>query len=564
MVSRRALRFGLGELQAKGPARHVPRAMERLCGAWCFCRRAGALMPSEFFRVRLIAVNFDEGMLGLRLSLRLAVFALLMATLTMAQSVKPLSDFAEWIGAPALSPDGKTLAFEGDQNGISSGIFLRPFAGGENIYFAGRDSKEGLPTNPRWSRDGKQIAFLRFYCESCNHELFLKNYPRGSEHGLGEVCGNPPSWTPDGRFLVAAEPLESNEECRLALIPADGRRRIKMGEEGDLAAVSPDGTRLAFAAGNQLKLASLTADFRIAGAPVTLAKEPHAISSIHWVPDGHALLYQVLADGNHYSRLVSIEGASFPGRLVNPGGDIEISQILADGNGLGTQLGGESTLWRVDLRAAIQKPERVRSVPWTDHHLCVSPNGQMVAFATNRNGPTQIWVSRLDGSDPRVLVSAIPPFDTYGDRTGIDGISWSPNGKWIALVTEPGIGHGVDDARLFLAPADGGPLRVLVNLCSGAREAPPWSDDGRFVFIDKEDANYKSNYFQVDILTGKQAAVRADRLPVAAYKLAPLPSGAEQPHLAQDGRFLYFQRDERTENRIVAIHDFLPRLAASQ
>ena len=72
-------------------------------------------------------------------------------------------------------------------------------------------------------------------------------------------------------------------------------------------------------------------------------------------------------------------------------------------------------------------------MPWTDQYLSVSPNGEMLAFATNRRGPTQIWVSRIDGSSPRVLVPTIPPFGAYGDRTGVDGISWSPDGSGLRL-----------------------------------------------------------------------------------------------------------------------------------
>jgi Tol biopolymer transport system component len=503
-------------------------------------------------------------MFGFRVSRRIIALALVIAAQSVAQSVKALTDSSEFefADSPALSPDGKTLAFAGARADYSCWIFVRALGGGPSTDLAGRGSKEGCPGNARWSPDGKRIVFSRDYCESCNDELFVAGYPSGGEQLLGEVCKYPASWTPDGRFLIGAEPIGVTEECAIALIPVDGSRRVRLIAKGDIAAVSPDGRRLAYSTRNQLKVADLTSSYRIAGAPVTLAREPHAISSINWVPGGRAVLYQVWADGNYYSRLVSAKGLLSP-RIVNPGGDIEISQILADGSGLGTEHGGESALWRVDLSAATQEPERVRGVAWTDQFLCVSPDGELLAFAANRNGPTQIWISRLDGSDPRVLVPTIPPFGMYGDGTSISGISWSPDGRWIALLTEPGIGHGVDDARMLLVPAAGGPLRVLVEL-SQSSGAPPWSADSRFVFTTKEDENYKASYFQVEVLNGRQTAVPEGRLPPAPRGLTPLPSGAQQPHLAQDGRFLYFQERDPTKGRLVTISRLVSGAAGSR
>jgi dipeptidyl aminopeptidase/acylaminoacyl peptidase len=274
-----------------------------------------------------IGGTFEANMIGFRISHTLITFALVIGPSLVAQVVRPLTDFDQWIvGAPSLSPEGKTLAFEWEKPGLSERIFLRPFSGGRAISFASIDDKDGHPTNPSWSPDGKQLAFLRDYCASCNHELFVKGYPDGHERQLGEVCWSRPSWTPDSRFLVASQPIgNDNEECRAVLIPADGSRRINLvAAESDLAAVSQDGKRLAYAAGNQLKLAGPTADLHVAETPVTLAKEPHAIWSINWVPDGHAIFYQVVADGNYYSRLVMTEGAPSP-RTVNLHGNIEIA-----------------------------------------------------------------------------------------------------------------------------------------------------------------------------------------------------------------------------------------------
>jgi len=488
-----------------------------------------------------------------------AALTLVLAMPSMAQSIHPITDRHDWISSPALSPDGTALAVEWAKSDSSLGIFVRPFGGGQFRPFAGRDSKDGSPTHPRWSPDGNKIAFLRSYCHHCDHQLFVRSYPRGAERRLGAVCGSPASWTPDGRYLIAVEPNGTvDEECRVVLIPVDGGSRVILSNKGDVVALSPDGKKLAYAVGNELKLVSLTTDFRISGTPVTVTREPHAISTINWVPDGRAFIYQVWSDGNPYTRFVSTEGVLSRGHLINLGAKINISQVLTDGRALGTETDGRSALWRVDLKAARQEPERVRGIEWTDHLLSVSPDGQSLAFATNRNAPTQIWVSRFDGSNPRVLVSAIPPFNEFGDWTAIDGISWSPNGEWIALRTQPGIGHGNDDARLFVVPSTGGRLRVLAELCSQGDGAPSWSTDSRSVFFSRDDEKDRASLFQVEISSGRQSVDPGDRLPSARDALVSSPSGARQPHMAQDGRFLYFQKSEREKRRIVLIRNLLP------
>lgn len=427
---------------------------------------------------------------------------------------------------------------------------MRPLSGGKPVHFAG-GQKDGGPGSPRWSPDGRQIAFLRFYCHNCNEKLFVKQFPNGSEKLLGEVCGGTPSWTPDGQFIVATELAGQSAgwgPCRLVLIPLDGGSRIRIAEEGDELALTADGKRLAYAAGNLVKAVDLDAQYRFASAPIEIAREPHAISSLHWSADGRTLVYQV----RNYTKVVR-DGAS---RVIRTGSRIGISQILADGSGLGTEDRLAATLWRVDLKAERVEPEKIRSVPWTDDELSVSPDGQRLAFSTARNGPTQIWVSRMDGSDARVLISAIPPFDWYGDRTLVDGVSWSPDGKWIAMATQPGIGHGDTSGRIFVVPSAGGRLRKVID--SGPAGSPPvWTEDGKSLYTVKYSEDYKASYFLADIATGSLTPIAEEKVP----KLPPVPrpEGSGQRHVAQAGRFLYYEAPVNWKPRLVRVEGLVPR-----
>jgi Tol biopolymer transport system component len=137
--------------------------------------------------------------------MKLAGFlSMLCGLLCAAQTITPLSGRADGLSSPALSPDRMMLAYDAVSPDYSIWIDVRPFTGGKAVHFAGWQDNAG-PNSPRWSPDGKRIAFLRFYCHSCNHKLFVKDFPSGPEKLLGEVCGGTPSWTPDGRFLIATE-----------------------------------------------------------------------------------------------------------------------------------------------------------------------------------------------------------------------------------------------------------------------------------------------------------------------------------------------------------------------
>jgi hypothetical protein len=228
---------------------------------------------------------------------------------------------------------------------------------------------------------------LRFYCHSCNHKLFIRQFPKGPERLLGEVCGGTPSWTPDGRFLIATEIVGEDAgwgPCRLVLVPVQGGARVRLAREGDEFALTTDGKRLAYAAGNTLKTVHLDANYRFADAPLEMAREPHAIASLHWSGDGQTLIYQGpgVYQGSGYTKAVT-DGVM---RLINPGAHVDISQVLSDGSALGTEKVGRSELWRVDLKAAPQRPVSRRTVAGVRHHsersdadLGVTPGWQRCA-----------------------------------------------------------------------------------------------------------------------------------------------------------------------------------------
>ncbi len=106
------------------------------------------------------------------------------------------------IELPRWSPDGKQIAFMGRTGGAPFRIFVIPAAGGKSREASEGTDNQGAPT---WSPDGRRLVYGRVRCQeekTCAiQEIDLKNHRQtmvpGSE-GLTTA-----RWSPDGRYVAA-------------------------------------------------------------------------------------------------------------------------------------------------------------------------------------------------------------------------------------------------------------------------------------------------------------------------------------------------------------------------
>jgi Tol biopolymer transport system component len=113
-----------------------------------------------------------------------------------------------------------------------------------------------------------------------------------------------------------------------------------------------------------------------------------------------------------------------------------------------------------------------------------SPNGEQIAFVSTGNGNEDIYVMNADGSDQRQLTDH-EDNDLHPD--------WSPDGTRIIFVSDRD-----GDMEIYVMDSDGGNQRRLTHTSAGDMR-PDWSPDGKQILFNSErDGNWEIYVMEAD------------------------------------------------------------------
>jgi len=447
-----------------------------------------------------------------------------------ALTAVPLTSYPGDETSPSLSPDGSQVAFawNGDKQD-NFDIYAQVIGSGKPLRLTTNPAPDFYPV---WSPDGRYIAFLRY--QSGNSSIVLISPLGGTERIVGEASSYGLAWAPDSRWIAYTEAIAPGNNAGIFLLSIETgeRRRLTTAPKpfwDCWPAFSPDGRALALMrygkALSAVYLVPLSDAFQPKGEPRQLSTQDTISITPAWSADGREIIFSAGHQLAH--RLLSIRAdRALSGRSPGPA-KAEVLPVTGDIVDYPAVSGARRRLvyrksnldldvWRIDLDERVPNPVARSFITSTRQELGpqFSPDGKRIAFASDRSGSYEVWVSNLDGSSLEKLTSMNAPITCAQN--------WSPDGKSIVFASNAG---GQFD--LYTVAANGGNLRRLTDLPSDD-EVPSWSHDGGWIYF----ASDRSGRPQL----WKMPAKGGDAVQITK-------EGGFEPLESPDGKTLYYLKD---------------------
>lgn len=339
-----------------------------------------------------------------------------------------------------------------------------------------------------------------------------------------------PQLSPDGQWVAytvkTALLKEDKNEERIWRAPIGGGEPVPMSAEGVSSSHprwSPDGKYLAFLSARSEGKTQVWLLNRLGGEAQRLTDTPQNVDDFAWSPDSRRLVL-VLRDPSPEE----VETVKDKGEKAGTEKEKKpktqkpwvIDRLQFKEDKVGYLDRRRIHLYTLDL--AGKTPTQITSGDYDDSEPAWSPDGKMVAFSSNRSTPdpdrtynSDIWVVSADNTDKGAhltQVTANPGQDSSP--------AWSPDGKWIAYVTqlEPKLFEYATH-HLAIAPASGGEAKVLTLAFDRNVSEPHFSPDGNSVYFIADDDGTQ-NLCRIALTGGEITRPIGGRLMLYSYSLA--------------------------------------------
>lgn len=334
---------------------------------------------------------------------------------------------------PHISPDGTRLAYvKTDAGAQFSRIHMRAMQpSAVSNLTAQSDEYEGAPT---WSPDGTQIAFERLGRDTCH--IFVASSAGGAEREVGacqSYATNYFDWTPDGKHLITANrnvgvagdlTLEQLDIVTGAKQPINYDHSVN---DQDLEPrYSPDGKWIAFRRGIA-PFSNLCVMSASGGAVRQLTHVSTRIRGYTWTRDGSALIFASNLRGAYELFAIGIADGSVHPLGVRPAEYPDAAR--ADQTIVYEIPRANSALAEVSV-GGDGKPTLLAASTGSDGAPALSPEGNRIAFVSDRSGSQQLWLYDA-------VARTASPLTDYQDTVLLNP-NWGLNGKQLLVTARHG------------------------------------------------------------------------------------------------------------------------------
>jgi Tol biopolymer transport system component len=406
-----------------------------------------------------------------------------------AYRFSPLATAAGYEGQASWSPDGRTVAYVAEIDGVLQ-VYTRSL---ESSMAARITGSLGDCLDPFWSPDGTRL----FYTSLAGSSLGL--WSVGATGGTPQVVvrnATAAALSPDGQTfaLLREDAHQGNFSLSLWISSPPGSEPKRYPDEflasrrfgkGYLR-YSPDGRKLGLFVATTSGDAPAEQGYsnpelwilpQPSGSPrqvlPSLAVMPDP-APFAWMPDGRRIVFaaEFLArtPGKHLWTADTETGRIAP--LTASDGSEEHPALSPDGRRIAYTAGEEHyDLVEIPLDGSPLRP--VLSTSRTEADPVWSPSGEQYAYVTDRTGRQEIWLRSTNGTFERPVVTEA----TFrGSPTLLlSALAFSPDGQRLAYQR-----RGLDGFRIWISTVAGGQA-VRLSQDEGYQDSPTWSPDGAWI-----------------------------------------------------------------------------------
>jgi dipeptidyl aminopeptidase/acylaminoacyl peptidase len=446
------------------------------------------------------------------------------------------------------SPDGRHVAFLSERAGIAN-IFVADVTGSSAAPAGARALTrypDGQGAGFFWSADSQRVYFPR------QGDLWQVGLTGGDASAVWSTPQAESNITPspDGARVAF---VRSSAAAAPGVTPAAGR-----GARGG-----------AGGSGGDLMIRSLVDGKE----SLVVRADNHAIGGLSWSPDGKTIVFSDNARTIRHEQTPQYSGSKIIYTISeNVPGETDV--VNADGTGMktlgsGGGFGGRRWLDASHFLAERTSPdfktrttsvvattggepkvvhEEVADKFWSitgDAGAQPSPDGKWIAFLSDRDGWDHIYVMPASGSTasaerPQAIQITKGKFEVRAPQ-------WSPDSTRIAFDANEPDHYG--DRHLYVATITGDPSHATIAAITSGRGTdigPQWSPDGTRLAYQHTDPHNSADLWMVAVPAGAQSAARNPQSATPARLSDSMPAGMDRSQFVEPESVSYAGPDGQT------------------